>query len=250
MYKVLCFINVYRLPVIPTKAASLISIPFPVSLFLFCLRFFWLEAVAKPAHNLVMLCKFKSLSLFISLEIHSLYGQKHRKMCICMTKCRAGFATGWRFAAKKYVNLKQGCQITAFLRPNLQQCSLFFFVLGFCFLCLLDYTNDDLASKMQWSGNPDLKVPTMKHSGLSLEIFVEWFKFYFLRTSYLLSTRDNHYTLKMHGHIFLYTFLYESRYQPTFPTVSNNKQATNCIAPWLLQIYWFKKDPCPGQDVK
>ena len=44
---------------------------------------------------------------------------------------------------------EQGCQITAFLRPNLQQCSLFFFVLGFCFLCLLDYTNDDLASKMQ-----------------------------------------------------------------------------------------------------
>ena len=43
----------------------------------------------------------------------------------------------------------QGCQITAFLRPNLQQCSLFFFVLAFCFLCLLDYTNDDLASKMQ-----------------------------------------------------------------------------------------------------
>ena len=43
----------------------------------------------------------------------------------------------------------QGCQITAFLGPNLQQCSLFFFVLGFCFLCLLDYTNDDLASKMQ-----------------------------------------------------------------------------------------------------
>ena len=43
----------------------------------------------------------------------------------------------------------QGCQITAFLRPNLQQCSLFLFVLGFCFLCLLDYTNDDLASKMQ-----------------------------------------------------------------------------------------------------
>ena len=39
---------------------------------------------------------------------------------------RAGYAT-------------QGCQITAFLRPNLQQCSLFFFVLGFCFLCLLDY---------------------------------------------------------------------------------------------------------------
>ena len=43
--------NVYRLPVIPTKAASLISIPFPVSLFLFCLRFFWLEAVAKPARQ-------------------------------------------------------------------------------------------------------------------------------------------------------------------------------------------------------
>ena len=52
---------------------------------------------------------------------------------------------------------KQGCQITAFLRPNLQQCSLFFFVLAFCFLCLLDYTNDDLASKMQWSGNPAQK---------------------------------------------------------------------------------------------
>ena len=43
--------------------------------------------------NLVMLCKFKSLSLFISLEIHSLYGQEHRKIAICMTKCRAGFAT-------------------------------------------------------------------------------------------------------------------------------------------------------------
>ena len=40
-----------------------------------------------------MQCKFESLSLFISLEIHSLYGQKHRKICICMTKCRAGFAT-------------------------------------------------------------------------------------------------------------------------------------------------------------
>ena len=43
--------------------------------------------------NLVMPYKFKSLSLFISLEIHSLYGQEHRKFCICMTKCRAGFAT-------------------------------------------------------------------------------------------------------------------------------------------------------------
>ena len=41
----------------------------------------------------------------------------------------------------------QGCQITAFLRPNLQQCSLFFFVLAFCFLCSLDYTNDDLPQK-------------------------------------------------------------------------------------------------------
>ena len=30
-----------------------------------------------------------------------------------------------------------------------EKCSLFFFVLGFCFLRLLDYTNDDLASKMQ-----------------------------------------------------------------------------------------------------
>ena len=40
-----------------------------------------------------MLCKFKSLSLFISLEIHSLYGQKHGRICICMTICRAGFAT-------------------------------------------------------------------------------------------------------------------------------------------------------------
>ena len=48
-----------------------------------------------------------------------------------------------------YTGTCQGCQITAFLRPNLQQCSLFFFVLAFCFLCLLDYTNDDLASKMQ-----------------------------------------------------------------------------------------------------
>ena len=37
---------------------------------------------------------------------------------------------------------------------NLQQCSLFFFVFAFCFLCLLDDTNDDLAPKMQWSGNP------------------------------------------------------------------------------------------------
>ena len=25
--------------------------------------------------------------------MHSLYGQKHRKICISMTKCRAGFAT-------------------------------------------------------------------------------------------------------------------------------------------------------------
>ena len=32
---------------------------------------------------------------------------------------------------------KQGCQITAFLRPNLQQCSLFFFVLGFVYLTTL-----------------------------------------------------------------------------------------------------------------
>ena len=42
----------------------------------------------------IMVCKFKSVSLFISLEIHSLHGQKHRKICIRMTKCRAGFATG------------------------------------------------------------------------------------------------------------------------------------------------------------
>ena len=41
-----------------------------------------------------------------------------------------------------------GCQITAFLEPNLQR-SLFCFVFTFCFLCLLDDTNDDLAPKMQ-----------------------------------------------------------------------------------------------------
>ena len=49
------------------------------------------QSVANQPDNLVMLCKFKSFSLFISLEIHSLYGQKHRK--ICVTKYRAGFAT-------------------------------------------------------------------------------------------------------------------------------------------------------------
>ena len=43
----------------------------------------------------------------------------------------------------------QGCQITAFLEPNLQQCSLFSFVFAFCFLCLLEDAKDDLAPKMQ-----------------------------------------------------------------------------------------------------
>ena len=52
----------------------------------------------KPARQFGNLCKFKSLSLFIPLEIiiivpYTVY--KHRKTCICMTKCRAGFATGF-----------------------------------------------------------------------------------------------------------------------------------------------------------
>ena len=51
--------------------------------------------------NFVMLCKFKSLSLFISLEIYSLYGQKHRKIPICMTKCRTGFATAKHWGKPK-----------------------------------------------------------------------------------------------------------------------------------------------------
>ena len=48
-------------------------------------------SVAKPARQFGMLFKFKHY--IIHLEIDSLYGQKHRKICICMTKCRAGFAT-------------------------------------------------------------------------------------------------------------------------------------------------------------
>ena len=39
-------------------------------------------------------CKFKSLSLFSSLEIDSLHGLQTQKKSICMTKCRAGFTTG------------------------------------------------------------------------------------------------------------------------------------------------------------
>ena len=52
-----------------------------------------LPARSQP-DNLVMLCKFKSLSLFISLEIDSFYiVYKHRKICIAWLNCRAGFAT-------------------------------------------------------------------------------------------------------------------------------------------------------------
>ena len=43
--------------------------------------------------DLVMLCKFTSLSLFIFLVIpYTAY--EHRRILICMTKFRAGFATG------------------------------------------------------------------------------------------------------------------------------------------------------------
>ena len=39
---------------------------------------------------------------------------------------------------------EQSCQIIAFLEPKLLQCHLFFLVFAFCFLCLLDDTNDGL----------------------------------------------------------------------------------------------------------
>ena len=46
--------------------------------------------VAKPVPQFGQI----KLSLFISFEIDSLYTvYKHRKICICMTKCRAGFTT-------------------------------------------------------------------------------------------------------------------------------------------------------------
>ena len=48
----------------------------------------------KPAQQFGHAMQIKSLSLFISLEIDSLYGLEHRKIYICMTKCWAGFATG------------------------------------------------------------------------------------------------------------------------------------------------------------
>ena len=52
-----------------------------------------MRSVAKPARQFNHAMQIQTLSLFISLEIHSLYGQRHRKIGICMTKCRAGFAT-------------------------------------------------------------------------------------------------------------------------------------------------------------
>ena len=33
------------------------------------------------------------LIILFELLFDSLYGQKHRKICICITKCQAGFAT-------------------------------------------------------------------------------------------------------------------------------------------------------------
>ena len=48
--------------------------------------------VAKPARHLVMQSRIKIIiSIILFLEIDSLYGlYKHRKIFICMTKCRAG----------------------------------------------------------------------------------------------------------------------------------------------------------------
>ena len=43
--------------------------------------------------NLVMLCKYHTLSLFISLEINCFHGLKHRNICIAWPNFRAGYAT-------------------------------------------------------------------------------------------------------------------------------------------------------------
>ena len=65
-----------------------------------------LRPVAKPARRLVMLCKFKSLSLFISLEMIPYTVCKHRKICNCMTKCRAGFATAYTIFSIKTITFR------------------------------------------------------------------------------------------------------------------------------------------------
>ena len=58
-----------------------------------------------------------------------------------------------------------------------------------------------------------------------------------LGTLCVLSTRDNYYATETWLHLwrssqrFLYTIFFLSRYKPTFPNVSNSKNARNFIAP-------------------